>query len=136
MPSRQERRKAERDAAKRAPAKAGAGGAAGAAAARTDVKVTPLGDWRTQAADPAALIRALGAEVVKKRAAKGEAEAQFSLGYLLVSEADGDAGFSGPGTHLGSGGRSPKADAGLALPPNLFQVALRPEARRCHHLTT
>ena len=94
--------------------------------------------WRAMSAwpDPSALILALEDEVLEQRAPKGEAEAQFSLGYLLVSEADGDAGFSGPGTHLGPGGRSPKADAGLALPPNLFQVALRPEARRCHHLTT
>jgi len=52
MPSRQERRKAERDAAKRAPARAGAGGAAGAVAARTDVNVNSLGDWTTQAEDP------------------------------------------------------------------------------------
>jgi hypothetical protein len=119
MPSRQERRKAERDAAKRAPAKAGAGGAAGAAAARTDVNVTPLGDWRTQAADPAALIRALGAEVVKKRAAKGEAEAQFSQGCQLVVAADGAAGTTmgatGRSTAMGANGRSPKGDIGLEL---------------------
>jgi len=49
MPSRQERRKAERDAAKRAPAKAGA---AGAAAALANLNVNPLGDWTTQAEDP------------------------------------------------------------------------------------
>ena len=48
MPSRQERRKAERDAAKRAPAKTGAGGAAAGA----NVNVIPLGDWTTQAEDP------------------------------------------------------------------------------------
>ena len=52
-PSRQERRKAERDAAKRAPTKAGAGGAGGAAAAPANLNVNhPLGDWTTQAADP------------------------------------------------------------------------------------
>jgi len=49
--SRQERRKADRDAAKRAT-KAGAGGAGGTAAARADVEVNRLGDWRTQAKDP------------------------------------------------------------------------------------
>jgi len=59
MPSRQERRKAERDAAKRAPAAAGAAGATGAAgaataAARANVDVNPIGDWTTQAEDPAA----------------------------------------------------------------------------------
>jgi len=52
MPSRQERRAAERDAAKRAPAQAGAGGAGGAAAALASVDVNPLGDWTTQAEDP------------------------------------------------------------------------------------
>ena len=52
MPSRQERRKAERDAAKRAPAQAGAAGAAGAAAALANLRVHPDGDWATQAADP------------------------------------------------------------------------------------
>ena len=57
-PSRQERRKAERDASKRAPAKSGAGGAAGAggaegaAAALANLNVNPLGDWTTQAEDP------------------------------------------------------------------------------------
>ena len=50
MPSRQERRKAERDAAKRAP-RAGAAGAAGAAAALANLNVNPLGDWTTQAED-------------------------------------------------------------------------------------
>ena len=51
MPSRQERRKAERDAAKRAP-RAGAAGAAGAAAALVNIIVHPLGDWSTQTEDP------------------------------------------------------------------------------------
>ena len=59
MPSRQERRKAERDAAKRAPGQAGAAGATGAAgaaaaAARAEVDVNPPGDWKSQAEDPAA----------------------------------------------------------------------------------
>jgi hypothetical protein len=71
MPSRQERRKAERDAANRAPGQAGAAGAAAAladlnvnvdpagagavgeaAAALANVHVTPLGDWQTQAEHP------------------------------------------------------------------------------------
>jgi len=51
MPSRQERRKAERDAAKRAP-RAGAAGAAEAAAAPANQNVIPLGDWTTQAKTP------------------------------------------------------------------------------------
>ena len=50
-PSRQERRKAERDAAKRAPANAGAAGAKKAAAALANLNVNSLGDWTTQAED-------------------------------------------------------------------------------------
>ena len=122
MPSRQERRKAERDAAKRAPAKSGAGGAATALA---DVIMNPLGDWSTQAQDPWVLFRALGAEVVKQRAAKGEGEAQFSQGFVLVNQADGDAGLLGAGD-LGAGGRSPMADVGLALSTYTFRVAHGP----------
>jgi hypothetical protein len=49
MASRQERRKAERDAAKRASAEAGAAGARGATAARANPNVNPVGDWTTQA---------------------------------------------------------------------------------------
>jgi hypothetical protein len=51
-PSRQERRKAERQAAKRAPAQAGAAGATGAATALANLNVNPLGDWTTHAQDP------------------------------------------------------------------------------------
>ena len=73
MPSRQERRQAERDA-KRVSASGAAGGAGGAgaagaagaaaadaaAAALARLNVNPDGDWTTQAADPYALCRALG----------------------------------------------------------------------------
>jgi len=78
--------------------------------------------WRVISAwpDPLALVDALGAEVVKQRAAKGEGEAQFSQGCMLVFEADGDAGL------LGAGGRSPKADVGLALCTPQFPVAHQP----------
>ena len=72
MPSRQERRKAERDAAKRALAQpAGAGGtepgaadadAAAAALANVDMNAQPLGDWTTQAEDSMALFETLGEE--------------------------------------------------------------------------
>ena len=123
MPSRQERRKAERDAAKRAPAQAGAAGAAGAAAAlaNLNVNVNPVGDWTTQTKDPRVLVRALGAEVVKRRAGEGDREAQWSLGYSLMCEA------GVPGTPLGAGGRSPKADVGLELfAPHTFQSLTRP----------
>jgi len=50
------RHKAERDAAKSAPAKAGAAGAAGAAAALANLHVNPGGDWTTQAEDPWVLV--------------------------------------------------------------------------------
>ena len=76
-PSRQERRKAEREAAKRAPARAGAAGAAGAnqgaagaAAALANLNVNvnpPLGDWTTQAKDHTALFDALGPQMVTQR---------------------------------------------------------------------
>ena len=132
MPSRQERRKAERDAAKRAPGQAGAGEAGGAAAApaNLNVNVNPGGDWTTQAENPVVLVRALGAELVKQRAGAGDREAQFSLGYGLVTAADGAAG-----TKLGAGGRSPKAEAGLALGTARFPVSHQTAMRRCGHLT-
>ena len=46
--------------------------------------------WRVISAwpDPLALRDALGAKVVKQRAAKGEGETQFSQGCLLVDQAD------------------------------------------------
>ena len=50
---------------------------------------------------------ALGFEVVKQRADKGEGEAQFSLGCSLVYVADDGAGF------MGASGRSPMADVGF-----------------------
>ena len=60
MPSRQaERRKAERDAAKRAPAEAGAAGATGPATASADVNVNSRGDWTSQTEDPCVGPRAL-----------------------------------------------------------------------------
>ena len=119
-PSRQERRKAERDAAKRAPARAGAAGAAGAnqgaagaaAAALANLNVNvnpPLGDWTTQAEDPVALLRALDPQMLKQRAAAGDRDAQYSLGYMLVSAAE-DVDVP-----LGAGGRSPQSDEGMAL---------------------
>ena len=64
-PSRQERRKVERAAAKRAPARASAAGAAGAAEAAAalanlSVNASPGGDWTTQEKDPLVLLCALG----------------------------------------------------------------------------
>ena len=108
-PSRQERRKAEREAAKRAPARAGAAGAA-AALANLYVNVNPpLGDWTTQAKDASALFDALGPQMVKQRADAGDREAQYSLGYALVAVA------GGAGVPLGTSGRSPQSDEGVAL---------------------
>jgi len=81
--------------------------------------------WRAISAwpDPSVLLDALGAEAVKQRAATGDGAAQFSLGILLVSEADG-----GEGTPLGGSGRSPKADVGLALCTAQFPVAHQPRS--------
>jgi hypothetical protein len=124
-PSRQERRKAERDAAKRAPARAGAAGAAGAnqgaagaaaaaaaAAALANLHVNanpPLGDWTTQAEDPNALFHALGPQMVQRKADAGDRDAQYSLGYVLVQAAGGE------GEPVAAAGRSPESDAGMAL---------------------
>jgi len=84
-PSRQERRKAERDAAKHAPARAGAAGAAGAAAALANLDVNAGGDWKTQAEDPAAL-GVLGAAVVKRRAAQGDRHGLTLVHFSAQSE--------------------------------------------------
>jgi len=58
--------------------------------------------------DASALLDALGAEIVKRKAGEGDREAQYSQGIQLMCE-DGVAGAL-----LGAAGRSPKADAGLA----------------------
>ena len=111
-PSRQERRKAEREAAKRAPARAGAAGAAGAAAALGNLYVNvnpPLGDWTTQAKDPNVLFHALGPQMVQRKADAGDRDAQYSLGYVLVQAAGGE------GEPVAAAGRSPESDAGMAL---------------------
>ena len=110
MPSRQERRKAEREAAKRAPAQAGAAGTGCAASARVNMNVNPGGDWSTQASDYNLLFRAFGAEIVEQMSSDGDRQAQFSLGCRIMAEAEGVAG-----TPLSTTGRSPKADVGLAL---------------------
>ena len=121
MPSRQERRKAERVAAKRAPGQAGAGGAGGAAAATANpnVNVNPGGDWTTQASDATVLSRALGAEILKQRASAGDREAQWSLGYSLLREVEA------AGTPLGTAGRSPKADVGWHFAPHVLPELTR-----------
>ena len=132
MTSRQERRNAERDTSKRAPGQAGAGRAGGAVAARADVNTNPVGDWTTQAEDPWLLLDALGDEIVKQRAGASDREAQWSLGFQLVREADRAAGA----TNLGAAGRSPKADVGLHFAPHSFPVSHQNETQRCGHLKT
>ena len=117
-PSRQERRKAERDAAK-APAKAGA---AGAAAARARVHGNPVGDWTTQTEDAEVLFRTLGAEVVKQMADAGDRAAQYSLGYTLMDEVAGVA------SELG---RAAKVDVGMDLCTETFPVAHTLTSPRC-----
>ena len=81
------------------------------------------------------LYEALEAGALKEMAAKGDGEAQFSQGWLLVSHADGNAGLLGAGL-MGAGGRSPMADVGLALCTAQFPVADQTETRRCGHLLT
>ena len=119
MPSRQERRKAERDAAKRAPGQAGAPTATGAkaiyAAALVDINVRiNAGDWSTQIGDPDMLFESRGAEWVNQKAGDGrrggDREARFSLGCRLVSEADETAG-----SELSAAERLQKLDVGFAL---------------------
>jgi TPR repeat protein len=47
--------------------------------------------------------------MVKQRAAAGDRDAQYCLGYALVATA------GGVGVPLGAGGRSPQSDEGVAL---------------------
>ena len=64
---------------------------------------------------------------MKRKAGEGDMEAQFSLGYRLMAEAEGSA--EAP---LGTAGRSPKTDVGLALRTAQFPVARKAEMlRRC-----
>ena len=65
--------------------------------------------WRAISAWPcsSALHRAIGGENLHRRAAEGDAEAQFSQGFLLISAMT-------PGMPMGSGGSSPEGDVGLA----------------------
>jgi len=88
----------------------------------------PLLTWRAISAgpDPSALFRALGPEVVKQMVLKGEGEAQFSLGCVILKGVDG-----------GPAGRSPKADVGLARgTADSFPDAHQSKMRRCGHLMT
>ena len=88
---------------------AGARGAAGAAADLANLNVNPLGDWSTQAEDPQALFGALSLAVVRRRAAAGDREAQWSQGVLLMSMANQ------LGNYLDAPATSPKAQVGLEL---------------------
>jgi len=117
MPSRQERRAAERDAAKRASGQAGSGGAGGAAGARATLNVNSVGDWSTQAADPGVMARATTPNTLQQMAGAGDREAQFSLGYSFMCQADG------VGAEIGSSGRSPMADVGFVCSTCVFRVA-------------
>ena len=63
----------------------------------------------TQREDPSELHNELGNKLVKQRAGEGDREAQWSLGYWLMSDAEGVAEMP-----LGTAGGSPMADVGLA----------------------
>ena len=65
----------------------------------------------------------MGGEVLRRRAGGGDREAQWSLGWALMS----NAGV--PGTPLGAAGSSPQADVGLALCTSQFLVAHQNDTR-------
>jgi hypothetical protein len=68
--------------------------------------------------DPLALFARLGVETVKQKAAAGDGEALWSLGYGLVSGPDAAAR-----TEMGTAARTPKADVGLARSIAQFTIA-------------
>ena len=72
--------------------------------------------------DPSALFEALGDETVFRMVREGDREAQWSLGISFMSEA------GVVGEPLGTGGRSPEADVGLALCTARFPAAHWTEA--------
>jgi len=83
--------------------------------------------WRAISAwpDPSVLFEALGVELVMQRVAEGDREAQWSLGYWLVSEADGGAVMP-----LGAASRSSQADVGFEVCTARFPIAHRTDMRR------
>jgi len=109
-PTRQERRKAERAAAKRAPVRAGASDARGAAAARAHLNDNPGGDWTTQTEFPFDLFQALGEDVLHQRVVEGDREAEYAVGYMLLAASKEltDQDFPAAGT-------SPDADVMVGL---------------------
>jgi len=68
---------------------------------------------------------------VKRRATEGDREAQWSMGYLLLSQAG-----EGAGDPLGASGSSPQADVGLEFSADKFPVVHMSETRGCGHLMT
>jgi len=90
-----------------------AAGAAGVAAALANMNVNPLGDWTTLAEDPEVLFGAgerADVEMVKRKAAAGDREAQYSIGFLIINSTS-----TGEGTPLGGeAGRTPVAEQGMA----------------------
>ena len=83
--------------------------------------------WRSISAwpDPSALVDALGVDVVKQRAVKGEGEAQFTMGCVVVRRSD----EAGRGRQIARGGCRVGTFHLLASPHSLA------EALRCDHLT-
>jgi len=77
--------------------------------------------WRAMSAwpDPSALFEALGPAIVIRRAGEGDRHAQYCLGVWLTNEATVAAGT---GTPMGAGGRSPKAEVGLALRTTQYPI--------------
>jgi hypothetical protein len=144
MPSGKKTRKAERDATKRTKiiqnntraAEAGAAAAGAVAAVAASASANPLGDWTSQTLDPTVLVRVLGPEHVKVRAAEGDPAAQYSVGHWLLSEANVETRQSAAnvGTALGAAGRTPQAEAGPALSPKRFRSLTTLGCICGHHL--
>jgi type II secretory pathway pseudopilin PulG len=109
-PSRQERRRAEREAARRTPNQA----QRAAYLDNIQANVNQLGDWTTQAQDPMAMFDAMSTEVVMQKAALLDREAMWSLGFWLVNDMGGVEG-------------SEQADVGLELRTAPFRSLTRLE---------
>jgi len=89
MPSRQERRKAERDAEKRPIVQS----AVAVTTAVTEAVIVPLGDWSTQTKDGTVLFLKLGMHALARRVSNvGDRDAQYSLGCFLIHCPQGPQG--------------------------------------------
>jgi hypothetical protein len=84
------------------------------------------GDWRTQTETASVLFDAIGAQEVIRKAREGESDAQYAWGFMLVSDADAEAGADE--RYFGSSGRSTKANVGW-LPGSEGESLVLPHTR-------